>query len=494
MATISSPGVGTNGLDVKNIITQLVALEKRPLDTLKLQAAAVQTKISAFGQIKSLVSTLSDAASKLASVTGWNAVSTTSSDNKYVTATAIGGTLPTSFSVGVQGLAKAQATASAALLPVGGALGAGTLRLELGQWSVAPASFTPASGQPVDITITASDKLSDIASKINGAGAGVTATILSDASGERLLLRSKSTGVESGFRLSVLEGTDTDPQSAGNTDNSGLSRLVSGSIVTQAAADAQATINGIAVTSSTNTFANKVSGVTFTALAVTEDVVDSGTGEVLVRGPGAIDVAISKDNSAIQKNVDDFVKAYNAVNQLLNEATKYDGSTKSAGLLQGDSTTVALQNALRKAIQSVSTGSGAPGLQRLADVGITQQRGGDLAVDTTKFNAVLASNPEEVKNLFRNTGGGSADGIAVQVKSVLTTLLSTAGFFKSKDDSLQLSLKRNTLDQQRVNEKVDAFEKRITARYNALDSQLSNLNALNAYISQQVTTWNKSKG
>ena len=265
MATISSPGVGTNGLDVKNIISQLVALEKKPLDALKLQAATVSTKISAYGQIKSLVSSLQDAASKLTSVTGWNGVTTTSSDSKFVSASAVGGTLPTSFSVEVQGLAKAQATASAALLPVGGALGAGTLRLELGKWSVAPASFTPSSGQPVDITILASDKLSDVASKINGANAGVTASILTDASGERLLLRGKNTGEEAGFRLSVMEGGDTDPQSAGNTDATGLSRLVAGTTVSQAAANAKATVNGIAVTSATNTIASTVSGLTFKA-------------------------------------------------------------------------------------------------------------------------------------------------------------------------------------------------------------------------------------
>ncbi|RYF50000.1 MAG: flagellar cap protein FliD, partial [Comamonadaceae bacterium] len=119
MATISSPGVGTNGLDVKSIISKLVELEREPLSKLTVQAATVKTKISAFGQIKSLVSTLQDAASKLTSVTGWNGVSTTSSDSKYVSATAVGGTLPTTFSVEVQSLAKAQATASAALLPVG---------------------------------------------------------------------------------------------------------------------------------------------------------------------------------------------------------------------------------------------------------------------------------------------------------------------------------------------------------------------------------------
>lgn len=320
MATISSPGLATNGLDVKSIISQLVALEQKPLDTLKVQAATVSTKISAFGQIKSLVSTLSDAASKLSSLTSWNAVSTTSSDSKYVSATAIGGTLPTSFSVEVQGLAKAQATASAALLPVGGALGAGTLRLELGQWSVSPSSFTPGAGTPVDISISASDTVNDVASKINGSNAGVTASVLKDASGERLMLRSKSTGLESGFRLSVMEGGDTDIASAGNTDATGLSRLVAGSTVTQVASDAKATINGIPVTSATNTFAETVSGVTFKAEQVTT---------------APIEIGVAKDNSVIQKNVDDFVKAYNEVNSILNEATKYDPANKSAGLLQG---------------------------------------------------------------------------------------------------------------------------------------------------------------
>ncbi|WP_462390304.1 flagellar filament capping protein FliD [Acidovorax sp. Q11] len=475
MATISSVGVGTNGLNVKDIISKLVELEKKPLGTLKLQAATVNTKISAFGQIKSLVSALQDSASKLTSVTGWNGVATTSSDPKYVSATAVGGTLPTTFSVEVQSLAKAQATASAALLPVGGALGAGTLRLELGKWSVAPSSFTPGAGQPVDVAISASDKLTDVASKINGANAGVTASILSDASGERLLLRSKSTGDEFGFRLSVMEGGDTDPRSAGNTDASGLSRLVNGATVTQPAANAKATVNGIAVSSATNTFASTISGVTFKAEQVTT---------------APIEITVGKDDSAIKSNIDGFVKAYNTINDLLQEATKYDAKTNSAGLLQGDSTTVALQNSLRNAIQSISTGGG--GFQRLADVGITQQLGGNLAVDSAKLNKALSEKPEDVKNLFRNTGGGSADGIAVQLKALTTNLLANDGFFKSKDDSLKLNLKRNAQDQTRVNEKVDAFEKRITQRYNSLDTQLSSLNGLNAYISQQVTNWNKS--
>ncbi len=467
MATISSPGIGS-GLDVKSIVSQLVALEKKPLDTLKLQAATVQTKISAFGQIKSLVSTFADAASKLTSVTGWNSVTATSSNTSAVTASAVGGTLPTSFSVEVQSLAKAQATASAALLPVGGTLGSGTLRLELGKWTVVPASFTPGTGTPVDIAIAATDTLSDVASKINGAGAGVTASILKDASGERLLLRGKNTGEDAGFRLSV---TDDDGV---NDDAAGLSRLVAGSSVSQYAANAKATVNGIAVSSATNTFANTVSGVTFNALAVTTS---------------AVDITVAKDNSSIKKNIEDFVAAYNAINDVLNEATAYDAATKKGGLLQGDSTAITLQNNLRNVLQSVSTASST--YQRLSDIGVAQQRGGSLTIDSTKLAAAL-DNADEVKNMFRSTESGAAEGIAVKIKSMTTTLLATNGFFKTKDDSLKLSLTRNSKEQARVNEKAANVEAQLNRRYSALDSKLATLNALNSYVSQQVTTWNKS--
>ncbi|APW45633.1 flagellar filament capping protein FliD [Rhodoferax antarcticus] len=471
MATISSPGVGTNGLDVKSIISQLVTLEKRPLDNLKVQAAVVNTKISAFGQIKSLVSALADAAGSLTSLTGWNGVSTTSSDSKFVSATAIGGTQPTSFSVEVQSLAKAQSTASAPVLPVGAAVGAGTLRLTQGAWS--GAVFTAGAGQPLDIAVSAGDSVSDIASKINGANASVTATVLTDASGERLLLRSKATGEASGFNLTVDEGP-----TGNNTDMTGLSRLTTiNAMVTQSAADAKATVNGIAVSSATNTFDKTISGVTFKAEQVTTT---------------PIEITVSKDTSAVQAKVDDFVKAYNAINQLLQDATKYDAGAKSAGLLQGDSTAIGLQNSLRSAMQSVTTSGGA--FQRLADIGIAQERGGNLSVNATKLNKALTENPDQVRDLFRNTGGGAVDGIAVKVKALTTNLLSNDGFFKSKDDTLQMSLKRISKDQLRVNERVNAFEQRITRQYNALDTQLSNLNGLNAYIAQQVTTWNKSNG
>ena len=167
MATISSVGIGS-GLDVKNIVSQLVALEKQPLTQLKAKAETVQAQVSAYGQIKSLVTALSDAVSGLASLTGWNGVKTTSSDSSAVSVSAIGGTSPTTFSVGVTSLAKAKATTSAAIAPAGAPVGQGTLKLSL------------ASGASVDIEVSAEDTVGSLASKINGAGAGVAATVLSD--------------------------------------------------------------------------------------------------------------------------------------------------------------------------------------------------------------------------------------------------------------------------------------------------------------------------
>lgn len=465
MATISSPGIGS-GLDIKNIVSQLVAIEKQPLEKLKLQAAATQTKISTFGQIKSLVSALNDAVGKLTSVTGWNAVSATSSDTSFVTASAIGGTQPTSFAVEVQTLAKAQSTHSMAILPVGGAIGEGAIRLEIGSW--AGAVFTPGSGTPVELTISATDTVADVAGKINGANAGVTATVLSDASGERLLLRGKNTGVEAGFRLSVTSDVDGD-----TGDALGLSRLVNGSVTDQAASDAAATINGITVSSSTNTFANKVSGVTFTAVKETT---------------GPVTITIAKDNSAVQKNIEAFVKAYNEINSLLNEATKYDAATKTGGLLQGDGTTLALQSALRTAVQSLRTGSSM--FSRLSDVGLAVQRGGNLEIDSSKLSKAMES-MDELKALFSSTDSGSAQGIAVRIKSLTTTLLASDGFFKTKDDTLKRALDNNSKDQARVNEKAARVEAALNRRYSALDAQLNKLNGLNNYLTQQINQWNK---
>jgi flagellar hook-associated protein 2 len=473
MATISSTGIGS-GLDVKSIVSQLVALEKQPLTNLKVQEATVNTKISTFGQIKSLVSTLSTATDTLSSLTTWNAVSASSSNDAAVGVAAIGGTAANNFSFQVMGLAKAQSTASQAILPVGTAPGAGTLRIQLGQWTAAGGSFTPGAAPAVDITVAVGDTLSSIASTINGAGAGVSATVMTDASGERLLLRSSATGAAAGFKMTVTADT-----SDGNTtDNLGLSRLVyeatPGSTMTQLGTDATAKLNGLNVSSASNTFSNVVSGVTLTAKAVMTS---------------AADITVAPNQTAMSDAINAFVKAYNDINQTLQDQTKYDASTQTAGLLQGDSTTVGLQRALQGILQSGSSGSV---YARLADIGVTQQLGGNLAVDSAKLSTAL-NNGTEVKKLFlTNNSNDLTNGIGLKLKKFTTGLLAVDGFFSTKDASLKRALDANAKDQKSVNDKATRVEASLNRRYSALDAQMATLNGLSSYVSQQVTLWNKS--
>lgn len=382
MATISSLGIGTNGLDVRGIVSQLVELEKKPLEKLKLEKTQTEARITLMGQMTSLADALNTAVTKLASVTGWNAVAGSSSSDA-VSVSAVGGAQPTSLSVQVQQVAAARSTASMAFA-ANAFVGSGTLKLTIG---------TGPTATTTDIVVSGTDKLSDVASKINGSNAGVTATVMTDPNtGEqRLLLNGKETGQSKAFSLSVEEGGAP----AGNTDNTGLSRLVytdgtNGTFhETQAAADAKVTVNGIALSSATNTFADVVAGVTITASKVTT-------------APAT--VTVSRDSSAMKTNIEGFVKAYNELNDLLNQTTKYEENTETAGAFQGDSTLLAMQRSLRSALGNVF-GSANGGYTTFSSIGVRvagsadMRPDGHLEIDSAKLTQALA-NPDAMKTLF----------------------------------------------------------------------------------------------
>ncbi|MEO8727831.1 MAG: flagellar filament capping protein FliD, partial [Rhodoferax sp.] len=392
---ISSTGIGS-GLDVEGIITKLVALEKQPLTSLQLKATIIQTKISDYSQVKSLVSTLTDTASKLSLDSGWNSLSVASSNSAAVSATVTGIASATSFSVGVQQLAKAQSTVSSAVT-AGAAVGSsGTLTLQLGTWN--SNAFTAGAAASVAVTVAATDTMAQIASKINDSGAGVIATVLTDASGDRLMLRSSSTGESAGFRI---QATDDD---GNNADDSGLSKLAfdlsattaygMGANTYQAGQNAKATINGIAISSTTNKFADVVAGLTINATEVTTSNVE---------------ITATNDKAAITTNIQAFVDAYNAVNKYLADATSYDDATKKAGDLQGDSTAIGLRNSLRSLL---GTGVVGGSFTRLSDIGLSIARDGSMTVDGTKLGKAL-DDPANVKILFaQNNTDASTNGIA----------------------------------------------------------------------------------
>jgi flagellar hook-associated protein 2 len=289
---------------------------------------------------------------------------------------------------------------------------------------------------------------------------GIQASVVTDVDGkERLMLRSKDSGTGNSFTVGI------DPA---------LTKL--GQTNSQLAQNAVVKLNGVTVESNSNTFANTIPGMSF---SVSEITTNSAT------------MTVKTDTEAIKKSLQEFVDAYNELNDLLSKSTVYTAETKTAGVLQGDSATVSLQNTLRMLTQGISGSTGA--FTRLSDIGIQMRQGGGLTVDSTKLDKGLA-NVDGLKALFANkvNSMGQGGGIAVNFKAVTDKLLAFDGTLNSKTDSLERTLKSNGAEQDKVNKRATTLEERLYKQYSALDGKMSSLNALNSYVSQMVTTWNKS--
>ena len=472
MATISSAGIGS-GLDVNSIITQLMAIEKRPLTTLQAKGSTIQSTVSEYGKIKSAVSTLRDLAAKLASQTTW--AQTTASSSGTAVSAVTNGSAQGTYSVEVQSLASVQTLATGTAASATALAGAGNLHIELGTWGAGQTSFTAnPSATAVDITVTATDTLSDVRDKVNSSGAGVTALIMTDANGSRLLLRSNTSGAASAFRTTV---TDADGV---NNDASGLSRLafdpsagVSVMTQNQVAANAAATINGLTVSSATNTLANIIDGLTLNLSAQTT---------------GPVTVNVVADTASLKKTITDFAAAYTAVNALIGGDTKYDPTTRTGGILQGDSSAVGLQRALRTLAGSASSASSVFG--HLSDVGLQIQGDGSLTVNSTQLDSALG-NLAETRKLFAASSltDPTLDGFAKRFRVAADAMLAIDGVLTTRTDGLGQQLQRNQTDQNNMQNRLTGIEARLRAQYTALDATMARLTSKSAYITQQIAAW-----
>jgi flagellar hook-associated protein 2 len=469
---ISSAGVGS-GLDVKSIVSQLVAIEKQPLAALQTKASNFQTQLSLYGTVKSQVSALGDAAAVLASASGWSAQKASSSNAAAVSVTAGSTATSVAMSVEVERLALAQSAASVAVAANPAGLGAsGILNIEFGSWSDA---ITPVFGTPVSsvtVSIDAADKLSDIASKINAASSNVTATILNDGPNQRLVIRSKATGADAGFRLD----TPADPGLAilgfkNPSDGVGFSG--------QAPVNAKAKVNGVSIESATNKVVDVTPGVTL---------------QLNQKTTSPAEITVENDQDAIQKNIENFVDAYNALNKTLADATKYTAATKVAGPLQGDSTTVGLQNTLRAMLGSSSTGATFAGSSspRLSDVGIERQTDGSLKINATKLTSAKQDMANLEKLFSANNNDNKTNGFGLKVRDFSRGLLAFDGTITNKSKAIEGSINRNSDDQDRVTARAARMETQLYKQYSALDAQMATLNGLSSYVNAQLAQWNKS--
>ena len=394
MASISSLGVGS-GIDIKSLVQQLVQAEAAgPTGRYDRKEAEYQAQLSSLGTIKSAMSDFRASYLDLKLQSTFNTYTASSSDTDVFTASASSGATTGSHTVEVTQLAQAQSLATGTVTDLTQVLGTGTLTFEFGSYDSGTNTFTANAAKTTQAVTITDGTLQGIRDAVNEADIGVTASIINDGTGYRLVFQSE-TGAENGMRITVADDDGT------NTDTAGLSQLAydptaasgSGKNLTEtiAAQDAQLRIDGINITSSSNTITDAIENVTL-------ELKSAAVGQINT-------LTISRDTSAVPEAVQSFVDAYNSLIESIDAATAYDFDTGEAGVLIGDPTLRGFVSQLRQAISS-TVGDFSTTYNSFASIGITSAADGTLTFDESTLNAALADKPDEVMRLFM---GGPSD-------------------------------------------------------------------------------------
>jgi flagellar hook-associated protein 2 len=400
MATISSPGIGSN-LDINGIVSKLMAVESQPLTALQKKEASYLAKITAYGSVKGALSSFQAAVGALNSSTSFSTTNANASDPSVLSASSAGTAALGSYDVTVSNLAQSQSLSSAGQASTISAIGSGTATTisfsfgtisggSLANGAYSGASFTPdASVSTKTITIDSSNNsLQGIRDAINKANVGVTASLVNDgAPGTpfHLLLTSTSTGVARSMKISA-SGGDAAVSSLLSYDPAGTQNFKQ----TVAAQNASLSVNGLPITSATNSVSDAISGVT---LKLTK--------------AGTTSLSVSNNTTAVASAVQAMVKSFNDTSATLKSFTGYDATTKTAGILQGDSVMQSIQSKLRNTLASVLPGLGGNSLSDLTKIGIEFQKDGTLTVNSSKLTAALSDHFSDFASLFTASGAAT---------------------------------------------------------------------------------------
>ena len=439
-----------SGTDYSTLISELMSVAEKPIDLIKDKISAYSVTLSAYSSLSSGLSSLETALDALTSSTdGFSSLTATSGNEDVVKVTATSKAVTGSYSVTVNQLATQQSLKSTEFTS-SEAVGAGTLTLTVGSTSTA-------------ITVDSSDTLSDIASAINDAGAGVSAYVVNDGSGQVLMLKSTATGASNAFTISV---SDSD---GNNTDSSGLSRLsyTGGSsdqmTLVQSAQNASITVDGTTISSSSNTVSDAINGLTFTLKS---------------KSTTATTVDVAADTDSIYSEISSFVSAYNAVVDYISTKQSYTQSTDTAGTLLGDSTVNRIKSTLKNLLKNEVSGLS------LSDLGITLNDSGDLEIDSDTLSTALSDNFDGVKNLFANSSVGLA---VAMTDSIDTWINSTDGSLTTKTDSIQDTIDRLEDRETEMQDRLDKQEETLTARFTALETLLSSLSTTASSVDSLIS-------
>ncbi len=406
---LSSAGLGSN-LPVDSIVSQLMAVEQKPLALLDKKVSTFQAKLSALGTLKSALSTFQTAVTKLSNLSKFMAMNGVMSDPTVASATTGASAAAGTYSLEVSKLAQAQKLATAGQVSSSASIGAGTINFDIG--TVSGGTFDAATGQYTGAAFTsagaglksvvidpANTSLSGIRDAINKAGIGVTASIVNDgsASPNRLVLTETSTGKASSMKISVDAAGDPALKALMNHDPAG----VQGMKETVSAQNAEFKLDGLAISTATNNAGDVIEGVT---LKLTKTNV--GT---------PVSLTVARDTDAVVKSVNEFSSAYNAITKTLKDLTAYNEATKTGAVLNGDATARSISTQLRSMLTApIATGGSA--FSVLSEIGVSV-KAGVMAVDDVKLKKTIDSNFSDIAGLFAAVGKPSDSLVAFKSAS-----------------------------------------------------------------------------
>jgi flagellar hook-associated protein 2 len=373
----AATGASSSGIDVTSAVNAAVTAAQAPETAWRNQESTLQSQASALTQLQTDATNLDNDMVSLNSLTGpLSARTVNSSDSTLVTASAAAGAALGNHTIVVNGLATTASWAS-------GTVASATTDLAAGSFTI-----TDATGNTTTIsTGTGTSTLTDVASTINNDNLGVTASVITDANGARLAIVSNTSGAANNF--SVGNGSLT------------FSQAVMG-------VNASLTVDGIALSSASNTVTGALPGVTL---------------NLLNASPGTnVDLAIAPDTSTASTAINQFVTDYNAAIKDLN--TQYTDTGSGEGPLAADSDVRSLQATLQDALDYTYTpASGTTTMPNLSSMGISVQNDGTLTVDSGTLSSALQNNFSDIQNFFQ---GASLNGFANTVDQSLTSFISPA--------------------------------------------------------------------
>jgi flagellar hook-associated protein 2 len=398
MAGITSTGLGS-GLDINTIVTQLVAAEQGPqTKQMDKKEATLQAQISALGSIKSAMSSFKSSLAALRYSSQLNKFSATSSDTNTLTASAFTNADAANYKVEVNQLALSQGLTSQTYASASTVVGTGTLNIRFGTTTYDvggnPTAFSPnAQKSALAITIDANHQtLGGIRDAINAANGGVTASIINDGTGNRLVLNSTDSGAANSLEITASAGLAP------------LSYTVASHTMTetQRAQDALLKINGLNITSASNTVSTAIKGVTL-------NLQQAQPGKL-------VNLTVGQSNADIVTAVQAFVDKYNEFATSVQSVSGYDQKTRTAGVLLGEATARGALSGVRSLLSSTVTGL-TGSARSLPNIGIKTGADGTLSLDVNKLNSALSADHKGVVGVFAVTGIPSSSSVTYLTSS-----------------------------------------------------------------------------